>query len=274
MPLPTVKDLLEAGVHFGHRTEHWHPKMKPYIFGAKNNVHIIDVVQTNEALENITKYVSGLVARGGRVMFISTKPQLQPIAQKYAEACKMPFVTERWLGGTFTNFVEIKRLIDNYLDLKDKREKGELKKYTKLEQLQFDRRIDELDKKIGGISDLKKLPDAVFVLDVRFDKTAITEATKRGVNVIAICDTNVNPEPIDMVIPGNDDSIASVTLLARVISDAVNAGRAQAKASLEVAADDADDVAVTVASKETVEELDDKMKEELAKEIVESKTKK
>lgn len=274
MPLPSVKDLLEAGVHFGHRTEHWHPKMKPFIFGSKNNVHIIDVVQTSEALENITKYVTALVARGGRVMFISTKPQLQPIAQKYAEACKMPFVTERWLGGTFTNFVEIKRLIDNYLDLKDKREKGELKKYTKLEQLQFDRRIEELDEKIGGISDLKKLPDAVFVLDVRFDKTAITEATKRGVNVIAICDTNVNPEPVDMIIPGNDDSIASVTLLARVISDAVNAGRSQAKASAEEVSDEADDVAVTVSSKETVEELDDKIKEELAKEIVESKTKK
>jgi len=215
-------------MHFGHRTEHWHPKMEEYIFGKRNKVHIIDIEQTEKALENLATYVKNTVARGGTVLFVSTKLQIQPIVKEYAIAGGMPFVTERWIGGTFTNFAEIKKLIVTYLDLKDKREKGELKKYTKLEQLQLDRKIEELDHKIGGISQLKKLPDAVIVFDVRNDKTAVTEATKQGIKTIGICDTNVNPDLVDVVIPANDDSIASIEMIAKIASEAAKEGKKEA----------------------------------------------
>ncbi|MDA0208279.1 MAG: 30S ribosomal protein S2 [bacterium] len=225
MQIPSLTDMLKAGLHFGHRTSRWHPKMAPFIFGARSGVHIIDLESTQQKLEEAMTYIKSIAAKDGKVIFIGTKSQLAPIVEKYAQAAQMPHIHNRWLGGTFTNFEEIEKLIKTYLDLKDKREKGELKKYTKLEQLQFDRKIDELDEKIGGISSLTKLPDAILVFDVRNEKTAIMEARKRGIKVIAVCDTNVNPDLADYVIPANDDAVAGLEMIARVAMEAVQEGR-------------------------------------------------
>ena len=274
--IPTLQDMLKAGVHFGHRTSRWHPKMAQYIFGARSGIHVIDIEQTKSQLESVLGYVEDLVARGGTIMFVGTKSQTQELVEKYANEAKTPFVNNRWLGGTFTNFTEIQKLIKQYLDLKDKREKGELKKYTKLEQLQFDRKIDELNEKIGGMADyIKKLPEAIFVTDVRHDKTAVTEARSKGVKVIAMVDTNVNPDLVDYVIPANDDSIASTTMMLKMMGEAITVGRARAKNAAEARQAQrektVEDVAVAEASKATVEDLDDEMKEKLAREKEEGK---
>jgi small subunit ribosomal protein S2 len=267
--------MLKAGVHFGHRTSRWHPKMGPYIFGSRSGVHIIDVEKTSAILEKTMKMIEELVARDGVVMFVGTKKQATDLVEKVARDCGMPFVNTRWLGGTFTNFTEIQRLVRKFIDLKDKREKGELKKYTKLEQLMFDREIEELEGKIGGLGDFKKLPEAIFVLDIRHDKTAVEEARKRGVKVIGICDTNVNPDLADVIIPANDDSIGSLTLITKLIGEAVKAGKAKAKTmAADVAAKAAqakapkveEEVDVAEEAKEAVLDLDIKMKEQLARE--------
>ena len=271
--LPSLPDMLKAGVHFGHRTSRWHPKMAPFLFGARNGIHVIDIEQTRSQLEKAMQYVEDLVARGGMVMFVGTKSQTQELVEKFAKEAQTPFVNRRWLGGTFTNFSEIQKLIKQYLDLKDKREKGELKKYTKLEQLQFDRKIDELHEKIGGMADyIKKLPEAVFVVDVRHDKTAVMEARSKGVKVIGLVDTNVNPDLVDMVIPANDDSVASIGMMLKYMSEAVTVGRARAKnavlAKQTLVAKQKEDEEMRLAeeSKATVEDLDDEMKEKLARE--------
>lgn len=272
--IPALLEMLKAGVHFGHRTSRWHPKMAPFIFGVRGGIHVIDIEKTQKELERILAYVEELTARGGNIMFVSTKSQLHDMVEKFAKEAGVPYVNTRWLGGTLTNFSEIEKLIKNYLDLKDKREKGELKKYTKLEQLQFDRKIDELDEKIGGISELKKVPNTIFVLDIRHDKTAVMEAKKIGIKVIGICDTNVNPANIDYVIPANDDSIKSLTMMTRLIAEAAKVGRARAKTvsqERQKGGHKTADVKVTESSKETVEELDDKIKEELARQKAESK---
>lgn len=277
--------MLKAGVHFGHRTSRWHPKMEQYIFGVRGGIHVIDIEKTQEELEKTLNYMSSVAARGGVILFVGTKKQITGAVEKTAIGCGMPYVNNRWLGGTFTNFDEIKKLIKNYLDLKDKREKGELKKYTKLEQLQFDRKIEDLEEKIGGISSLTKLPDAIFVFDVRNEKTAIEEAQNRGIKIIAVCDTNVNPDDVDHVIPANDDSISSLQLIGRLAAEAINEGKKipkqaeeerlkkKKKAEEEKEEETSEDVDVTEASKETVEDLDDEVKEQLAKEKEESKRK-
>ena len=275
--IPSLQDMLKAGVHFGHRTSRWHPKMAPYIFGARSGIHVIDIEQTKTQLEQVLSYVEDLVARGGMIMFVGTKSQSQELIEKYAKEADMPFVNTRWLGGTFTNFPEIQKLIKQYLDLKDKRDKGELKKYTKLEQLQFDRKIEELDTKIGGMADhIKKLPEAIFVIDVRHDKTAVMEARIKGVKVIGIVDTNVNPDLVDHVIPANDDSMSSVMMMLKLMAEAVKVGRArQQNAATEAARKyektQSEELAVAEESKATVEDLDDEMKEKLAREKEENK---
>ncbi len=227
--IPETQDLLKSGVHFGHRTERWHPKMKQFIFGEKKGVHIIDVEQTRSLLDKTLTYVEELVARGGVILFVSTKPQAQELIEKYATECGMPYVNGRWLGGTLTNYKEIQKLVKEYLDLKDKRDKGELKKYTKYEQLQLGRKIEELEEKIGGITTMKKVPQAMLVLDMRVDKTAVLEACNTGVKVIGLCDTNVNPDMADYPVPANDDAIGSLMLITRMFADSVKAGKSRAK---------------------------------------------
>jgi len=225
--IPSVADLVKAGVHFGHRSEHWHPKMKPFIFGIRKGVHVVDVEKTQVQLESAMKFVSDIAAKGGMVLFVGTKRQAQGAVAAAAQSCGMPFVTSRWLGGTITNWPQIQRLLRHYLGLKDKREKGELKKYTKLEQLNFDREIAELDEKIGGISTLTRMPDALFVVDARNEKTVIREAQTIGLPVVALVDTNVNPAGVAHVIPGNDDAVSSVTLISNLIAEAIREGKAK-----------------------------------------------
>ncbi len=223
--LPSVQDLVKAGVHFGHRSAHWHPKMSAFIFGERKGIHVVDVEKTQAQLGTAAAFVEDIAAKGGVVLFVGTKRQAQEAVAEAARACGMPYVTSRWLGGTLTNWAQIQRLIRHYLSLKDKREKGELKKYTKLEQLNFDREIAELDEKIGGISTLTRMPEALFVVDARNEKTVIREAQSVHLPVVALVDTNVNPAGVAHVIPGNDDAVSSITLISRAIAQAINEGK-------------------------------------------------
>lgn len=273
--MPSLLEMLKAGVHFGHQSSRWHPKMKPFIYGERGGVHIIDVEKTAAKLEEALTFVTETVARGGSIVFLGTKRQAQPIVEEYAKACGMPYINTRWLGGTLTNFAQVQRIIRHYLDLKDKSVKGELKKYTKLEQLQFSREIEELDGKIGGLSTLTKLPDALFVLDARHEKTAVREAITMKVPMVALVDSNVNPKGIRFVIPGNDDAVGSLELMTKLVAEAVKEGKAKAIANAKAAADirknAEDDVKLADSSKAVVEALDDMTKEELAAKAAEQK---
>jgi small subunit ribosomal protein S2 len=228
MNIPSVVDMLKAGVHFGHQSSRWHPKMKPFLFGVRSGVHVINVEKTQEQLEKALAVASDIASKGGVVLFVGTKRQAQEVVANAAKACSMPYVNVRWLGGTLTNWPQISRLIKHYLDLKDKREKGELRKYTKLEQLNFDREIAELDEKIGGISTLTRMPDALFILDARNEKTAVREAQTVKVPVIALVDSNVSPVGVTHVIPGNDDAVGSLTMIADLMAAAIKEGKAKA----------------------------------------------
>ena len=224
--IPSLVEMLESGVHFGHRTSRWHPKMEPFIFGTRGGIHIIDLETTQDQLKAALEFVKGIASRGGTVLFVGTKPQAKDIVKKYAEDAGMPYVTERWLGGTLTNFVQLKVLIKRFKTLREQQEKGELRKYTKKEQLLLDREIKEMNFKIGGIQNLTKTPEAIFAIDTRAEKTAVQEAKKIGTKVIAICDTNINPEKIDYVIPANADAVKSIELITQLVSEAIKEGKA------------------------------------------------
>ena len=224
--LPSLTDMLKTGMHFGHQTSRWHPKMQEYIFGARSGVHIIDLEKTLVQLEDALAMVKDITSRGGVVLFVGTKSQAKSIVKKYSENCGMPCVTERWLGGTLTNFKQIKETIKRLKTLKDQRDKGELKKYTKKEQLLLEREIDEITAKLGGIENLARVPEALFVVDVRNEKTAIQEANFTNTKVIAMCDTNVNPKYVTKVIPANDDAVKSIELICSLVCDAVKEGKA------------------------------------------------
>jgi small subunit ribosomal protein S2 len=275
--LPSMEDMLKAGVHFGHQSAKWHPKMKPYIFGIRQGVHVINVEKTQEQLTEALNYITETVAKGGVILFVGTKRQAQAIVAKYGLDAEMPYVSTRWLGGTLTNFPQIQRLIRHYLDLKDKRTKGDLKKYTKLEQLQFDREIEELEEKIGGISTMQRLPDALFIVDARMEKTAMREALSVHIPMVGLVDSNVNPVGIKYVIPANDDASASIEMITRLVAEAVKEGRAKAATAraAQVAAaarpNAEEEFKVSDKSKEVVEDLDDKVKEELAARAREAK---
>lgn len=223
--IPSLVEMLQAGVHFGHRTSKWHPKMKKYLFGSRQNIHIINLEETQKALEPALAFCRQIAMRGGTVLFVGTKKQAADIVEKAAQEAKMPYVTKRWLGGTLTNFSVIAQLIKRFKDLKRRHEKGELGKYTKLEQQKFSEQIKMLDEKIGGIQELNRIPDAVFIQDIHKDKTALAEAVRRGVKVIAICDSNVNPREIDFPIPANDDAVKSIELLVNLVAAACKQGK-------------------------------------------------
>ncbi len=266
--MPTLLEMLKAGVHFGHQSSRWHPKMKEFIHGERGGVHIINIEKTLTQLEKALTFVTETTARGGSIVFVGTKRQAQPIVEAFAKESGMPYINTRWLGGTLTNFAQIQKLIRHFLDLKDKSAKGELKKYTKLEQLQFSREIEELDEKIGGLSTLTKLPDALFILDARHEKTAVREATTMGVTMVALVDSNVNPRGIRYVIPGNDDAVGSLEMITKLVAEAVKEGKARAIANVKAAADvrknAEDEVKLTDSSRVAVDDLDDATKEELA----------
>lgn len=228
MPKLSLVEMLKAGMHFGHSTSRWHPKMGPYIFGARSGVHIIDLEKTQALLDRALEQVKTVAARGGVVLFVGTKSQVKPIVKKYAEACGMPYVTERWLGGTLTNYHQIKESIKRFKMLKDQREKGELKKYTKKEQLMIQWEIEDMEVRLGGIENMTKTPDALFIVDVRTERTAVKEAQVLGIQVIAVCDTNVNPDGVRYMIPANDDSVKTIELLCKTVSDSIKEGKANA----------------------------------------------
>ena len=223
----TMREMLEAGVHFGHQTRFWNPKMAPYIFGHRNKIHIINLEKSLPLFQDAAKFAKQLAANRGTILFVGTKRQAREIVSSEAQRAGVPFVDQRWLGGMLTNFKTVKTSIKRLKDLKAQQETG-LEGLSKKEQLTFSREIAKLEKDIGGIQDMAALPDAIFVIDVGYHKIAIAEAKKLGIPLIGVVDSNHSPEGIDYVIPGNDDSAKAVTLYARGIADAIIEGRANA----------------------------------------------
>jgi small subunit ribosomal protein S2 len=236
-----MKQLLEAGVHFGHQTRRWNPKMKRFIFGERNGIYIIDLEQTLARIETAYTFVRDTVAGGGAVLFIGTKKQAQDPIQQYAEKCGMPYINQRWLGGMLTNFQTINKRVAKMLEYERMRDSGEFDAMPKKEALLLGRELDKLERYLGGIRHMDRLPQAIFVLDTKKEHIAVTEANKLGVPVVAVVDTNCDPDVIDYVIPGNDDAIRSGTLLSRVIADAVIEGKHIASLRTPVATRSADD---------------------------------
>ncbi|MFA6215397.1 MAG: 30S ribosomal protein S2 [Patescibacteria group bacterium] len=224
--IPDLLTMLKSGVHFGHQHSKRHPKMQPYIFTSKSGFHIINLEKTQEMLQEALEFTKKIVANGGTILFLGTKKQAQQIIIKNAKETGMPYITERWLGGTFTNFAEILRVVRKLTELKRKKTSGQLEKYTKKEQLEFDREIEKLEKMVGGIESMTKIPDAIFVCDVKKEKTAILEAIKKNIPVIAMCDTNANPDKVNYVIPANDDAVKSIELITGLIAEAIKEGLA------------------------------------------------
>ena len=226
----TLRALLETGVHFGHRTPRWHPKMDQYIFTESKGVHIIDLRQTLEILGQVTELIQDTVASGGELLFVGTKRQAQATIAREADRCGMPYVNLRWLGGTLTNWQTIRQRIDYLHSLEARRERGDFELLTKKEALEKQREIDKLNQRFGGIREMRELPELLFVVDIEREATAVAEADKLGIPVIAMVDTNCNPDPIDYVIPANDDAIRAIRLITHEIADAVLQGIARRKA--------------------------------------------
>ncbi|MXY93472.1 MAG: 30S ribosomal protein S2 [Caldilineaceae bacterium SB0670_bin_27] len=221
----TMKQLLEAGVHFGHRTRRWNPKMRQYIFTERSGIHIIDLHQTMTRINEYYEMVRRLVAEGGTVLFVGTKRQAQGTVEQEATRCGMPYIHNRWLGGTLTNWATIKQRID-YLNRQERRKSnGEFQSLPKIEQLVIDRELAKLNRRIGGIKTLTAMPNLIFVIDTQREELAVKESNKIGIPLIAVADTNSDPDEITYVIPGNDDAIRAVKLITRIIADAVEEGR-------------------------------------------------
>ncbi|KRC77868.1 30S ribosomal protein S2 [Achromobacter sp. Root83] len=222
-----MREMLEAGVHFGHQTRYWNPKMAQYIFGHRNKIHIINLEKTVDKYQEATKFVKQLAARGGNILFVGTKRAARELVASEAARCGMPFVDARWLGGMLTNFKTVKTSVKRLKDMEVVVAEGGAERMIKKEGLLFQRELDKLNKSIGGIKDMNGLPDAMFVIDVGYHKIAIAEAKTLGIPVVAVVDTNHSPDGIDYVIPGNDDSAKAIALYAKGIADAVLEGREQ-----------------------------------------------
>ena len=238
---PKIQDLIDAGVHFGHQVKRWHPSMEPYIYTARKNLHIIDLEVTEKLLKEASDFLFEIAKKGGKIVFVGTKKQARDVIEIEAKNSGAMYVTERWLGGTVTNFEVIKKNnIDKLLDLKRKKEEGELEMYTKKERLLIDREIERLERFVGGLTNLKKAPDAMVVIDSRREKTAIREANRANIPIVALIDTNCDPAGIEYPVPGNDDAIKSIAIVVKAMSEAVAEGyEAYAKGVKEVAAAEA-----------------------------------
>ena len=241
----TMREMLEAGVHFGHQTRFWNPKMAPYIYGHRNKIHIINLEKTQPLFEEAMKFIRQLSAKRGTILMIGTKRQAREVVAEEAQRCGMPYVDQRWLGGMLTNFKTVKGSLKKLKDMQAQVEAG-TQPAIKKEALLFQREIAKLEKDIGGIGDLTALPDALFVIDVGYHKIAIAEAKKLGIPIIGVVDTNHSPVGIDYVIPGNDDSAKAVALYARAVADAVMEGKANATNELVQAVSAGDDEFVEV----------------------------
>ena len=229
MAIVSMKALLESGVHFGHRTNKWNPKMKPYIFTQRNGIHIIDLQQTVKALTEAYNLVRDTVSKGGTILFVGTKRQAQETIIEEATRCGMPYVTYRWLGGTLTNWSTISQRIRELERLERLRDSGEINKLTKKEGLMIQRRINRLETRLSGVRNMKKLPDLLFVVDINREENAVHEANLLNIPVIALVDTNCDPDNVDYVIPSNDDAIRTIKLMVGKIADAVLEGKAMRK---------------------------------------------
>ncbi len=234
----TMRQMLEAGVHFGHQTRYWNPKMAPYIFGHRNKIHIINLEKTLVLYQEALKYVRQLAANRGSILMVGTKRQAREIVREEAQRCGMPFVDHRWLGGMLTNFKTVKQSIKRLKEMEQMAEDGTFVSMAKKEALGLQRELAKLQRSLGGIKDLASLPDALFVIDVGYQKGAIAEAVKLGIPVVGVVDTNHSPEGISYVIPGNDDSSRAIRLYARGIADAVLDGRSNAVEEVVAASKD------------------------------------
>jgi small subunit ribosomal protein S2 len=223
----TMRQMLEAGVHFGHQTRYWNPKMAPFIFGHRNKIHIINLEKTLAMYQDAVKYVRQLAANKGTLLFVGTKRQAREIMREEAQRCAMPFVDYRWLGGMLTNFKTVKQSIKRLKEMEQMSQDGTFERMSKKEALGMQRELDKLNRSLGGIKELASLPDALFIIDVGYQKGAVAEAAKLGIPVVGVVDTNHSPEGISHVIPGNDDSSRAIRLYARGIADAVLEGRTQ-----------------------------------------------
>jgi small subunit ribosomal protein S2 len=222
-----MREMLEAGVHFGHQTRYWNPKMAPYIFGQRNKIHIVNLEQTVVKFQEAAKFVRQIAARGGSVLFVGTKRAARELVAAEAARCGMPYVDSRWLGGMMTNFKTVKTSVKRLKEMEAQLADGATERMSKKEALMFDRELEKLNKAIGGIKDMNTLPDALFVIDVGYHKIAVAEARTLGIPVVAVVDTNHSPDGVEHVIPGNDDSAKAIALYARGMADAVLEGREQ-----------------------------------------------
>jgi small subunit ribosomal protein S2 len=237
-----MREMLEAGVHFGHQTRYWNPKMAPFIFGQRNKIHIVNLEQTVDKFQEATKFVRQLAARGGTILFVGTKRAAREIVAAEAARCGMPYVDSRWLGGMMTNFKTVKSSVKRLKEMEAQLAEGATEAMSKKEALMFERELAKLNKSIGGIKDMNTLPDALFIIDVGYHKIAVAEAGTLGIPVVGVVDTNHSPDGIAHVIPGNDDSAKAIALYARGIADAVVEGREQNLNGLvEEIAEDGDD---------------------------------
>lgn len=223
----TMRQMLEAGVHFGHQTRYWNPKMAEYIFGHRNKIHIINLEQTLALYQEALRFMRQLAANKGTVLFVATKRQARDVIREEALRCSMPYVDHRWLGGMLTNFKTVKQSIKRLKEIEQTKEEGGLERMSKKEALGIQRQLEKLDRSLGGIKNMVSLPDAMFVIDVGYQRGAVAEAVKLGIPLIGVVDTNHSPEGIDYVIPGNDDSGRAIRLYARGAADAILEGRSQ-----------------------------------------------
>ncbi len=232
-----VKDILEAGVHFGHKASRWNPKMRPYIYGRRNKIHIIDLKETVRGLVRAQKYLQKVSAQGSLVLFVGTKRQAQEAVVEAAAACGMPYCTERWLGGTLTNFRTVRARLRRLEELETLETTGDmLTKFSKKQQSRLLRELKKIRKNLGGIREMNRLPEAVFIVDPSKEKNCVAECRNLGVKIVSLIDTDSNPDMVDLAIPGNDDSIRSIRLILGYVSDAINAGKASIPRKQEEAA--------------------------------------
>lgn len=222
-----TEEMAKAGLHFGHRVSRIHPKMMPYLYGVRNTVHIIDLEKTKQKFAEALKFIQQIISENKVLLLVGTKIQVKEMVRELAQECGLPYITERWLGGTFTNFDIIKKRFEYFKDLEKKKATGEFEKYTKKERAKIEQELKRMEIKFGGIKNMEKLPDAIFVLDMKKDGLAVKEAREKGVKVIGISDTNINPTLADYPIPANDDAISSVKYILDKVKEAVSKGKSE-----------------------------------------------
>ena len=223
--IPSIEELMEAGVHFGHTVSRWHPKMGPFLYGKRGSVHIIDLVKTTEKLKQAADFAKEQAKQGKVILFVGIKPVARKIVKQAAEQCGMPYVVNKWIGGTITNFNAVLGMVKRMKQIEEDKAAGKLEKYTKKEQLDLENERIKLENSVGGLRNLTKLPDVMFMIDIVHDKTALREAQKKSIPVVAITDSNVNPNNVACFIPANDDAIKSISLITKIICEAVEEGK-------------------------------------------------